>query len=389
MRVYLRALNLFLMLFWIHLANINAQSTSGVTAPQVAVGSSGGLTYTTTLDVTNPLARDCLLALRLHRGATLQPDIPILTNGMDQGFLITDTISAGEKQRYTLTAPAGTGEISVFAATFFPQNGCGTIQFQAGYQIQTAGETSEIFSYPLPLSIPLGSCAVSPLSVSTIPALAVVGNPPDYTHDLILDLTLFDEAGVQVGPTQSVPYNGQHLAKMLNFWHPGQPNLSGRWQVCPKQATAGDPPQFRQLVDMLFLGVDSSSFQLATSAHTVRGSTCIEDETTLCLNEGRFKVQIDWFIGDSATKGLAWPGAKVFGQEFGILHFANDQMLVHVMNACTTSYKNFWVFAAANTNQRYSLTVTDTRTGTEKIYSNPLGQASLPIADTSAFATCP
>jgi hypothetical protein len=36
-----------------------------------------------------------------------------------------------------------------------------------------------------------------------------------------------------------------------------------------------------------------------------------------------------------------------------------------------------------------NLTLTDTKTGTVKTYTNPLGVAFQPIQDTNAFATCP
>ena len=50
---------------------------------------------------------------------------------------------------------------------------------------------------------------------------------------------------------------------------------------------------------------------------------------------------------------------------------------------------HFWVFAAATTNVEYTLRVTDTRTGAERRYPNPLGRAAPALTDTSALATCP
>ena len=49
----------------------------------------------------------------------------------------------------------------------------------------------------------------------------------------------------------------------------------------------------------------------------------------------------------------------------------------------------FWVFSAATTNVAYTLTVTDSETGTKKEYVNPLGVSAPAITDTDAFATCP
>jgi hypothetical protein len=64
------------------------------------------------------------------------------------------------------------------------------------------------------------------------------------------------------------------------------------------------------------------------------------------------------------------------------------EAVVKVLNACTFNQK-FWVFAGGLTNVQVTLTVTDTKTGTVRIYNNPQGAAFQPIQDTSAFATCP
>lgn len=57
--------------------------------------------------------------------------------------------------------------------------------------------------------------------------------------------------------------------------------------------------------------------------------------------------------------------------------------------ALCLSSSRYWVFAGGLTNVQVTTTVTDTQTGTVKIYTNPLGQAFQPTQDTSAFATCP
>ena len=49
----------------------------------------------------------------------------------------------------------------------------------------------------------------------------------------------------------------------------------------------------------------------------------------------------------------------------------------------------FWAFYCGTTNIEYTLTVTDTVTGSVRTYDNELGQRSPAITDTSAFATCP
>ena len=63
-------------------------------------------------------------------------------------------------------------------------------------------------------------------------------------------------------------------------------------------------------------------------------------------------------------------------------------MIIKVLNGCGLS-STYWVFTAGLTNVQVVITVTDMLTGTVKAYTNPQGQAFVPIQDTSAFATCP
>lgn len=52
-------------------------------------------------------------------------------------------------------------------------------------------------------------------------------------------------------------------------------------------------------------------------------------------------------------------------------------------------FNAFWVFSAGTTNVEYNITVTNTQGKTVNTFTNPLGEASQPITDTQAFATCP
>jgi len=63
-------------------------------------------------------------------------------------------------------------------------------------------------------------------------------------------------------------------------------------------------------------------------------------------------------------------------------------MVVKVLDACTFNPPHFWVFAGGLTNVQVTLTVTDTKTGVQKIYANPQGKAFQPIQDVAAFS-CP
>jgi plastocyanin len=116
---------------------------------------------------------------------------------------------------------------------------------------------------------------------------------------------------------------------------------------------------------------------------------CAPDDTTLCLNNGRFRVELDWRTATQAGSGMAVPLPTA--PDSGLFYFfspSNLEMLLKVLNACSVNNR-YWVFYAATTNVELTVTVTDTQTARTKVYFNPLDQAAPPVQDTSAFATCP
>ncbi|MBW8873797.1 MAG: hypothetical protein JF614_02445 [Acidobacteria bacterium] len=116
-------------------------------------------------------------------------------------------------------------------------------------------------------------------------------------------------------------------------------------------------------------------------------SSCVEDDRTLCLAGGRFKVEIVW----RTSQGLigAGHGSRLSGSSATFWFFdpSNAEMLIKVLDACN-GFNAFWVYFAATTDVDFTATVTDTRTGIVKQYTNPSGRAAMPVQDTSTFATC-
>lgn len=116
---------------------------------------------------------------------------------------------------------------------------------------------------------------------------------------------------------------------------------------------------------------------------------CVADATTLCLSNGRFRIQVGWetFTGD---KGVA-STVPVVSDDSGLFYFFtpnNWEMLIKVLDGCTST-AHYWVFFAATTDVQFVVTVTDTQTGRVKTYFNPQGSSADAVTDTSAFATCP
>jgi hypothetical protein len=117
--------------------------------------------------------------------------------------------------------------------------------------------------------------------------------------------------------------------------------------------------------------------------------TCGASITTLCLNDGRFRVAVEW-----ETK----QGQQGFGKAvdltadsgyFWFFNSANVELVTKLLDACPTQFHTFWFFAAGLTNVETVIRVHDTGSDTERIYMNPQETPFAPIQDTSAFATCP
>jgi len=115
--------------------------------------------------------------------------------------------------------------------------------------------------------------------------------------------------------------------------------------------------------------------------------TCVPNAATLCLNE-RFQVTAEWQKPD----GTSGPGTAIpLTADTGYFWFfdpANVEVITKVLNGCGVD-NHYWVFSSGLTNVGVTLNYTDTASGVQKSYRNPVGTAFAPIQDTSAFATCP
>ena len=122
------------------------------------------------------------------------------------------------------------------------------------------------------------------------------------------------------------------------------------------------------------------------------GSTtpCVASNSTGCAQGSRFTFEATYRTASGLTgHGTVVPLAG--GNSAAIWFFSPDnaELLVKVLDACSfTAGPAYWVFFAATTNVDFTLHVTDTHTGLTKEYKNLLGQAALPVQDTSTFKTC-
>jgi hypothetical protein len=117
---------------------------------------------------------------------------------------------------------------------------------------------------------------------------------------------------------------------------------------------------------------------------------CVPSATALCLQDDRFRVEVDWkdFEGHTGA-GNAVPLAS--GDDSGLFWFfqaANIELTVKVLDGCGYN-QGWWVFLSSGSTVEYTVTVTDTKTGRTKEYTNDLGEAAPLVADTAAFSCAP
>ncbi len=127
-----------------------------------------------------------------------------------------------------------------------------------------------------------------------------------------------------------------------------------------------------------------------TKSVTVGAGTgaCVPSASTLCLNDGRFRVTAGWRKSDGSSGAGTGVSLTNDSGYFWFFTAANIEVVLKVLNACAIDNR-YWVFSAGLTNVEVTLTVTDTQRGAVETYVNSLGTAYQPVQDTGSFATCP
>jgi ELWxxDGT repeat protein len=141
-------------------------------------------------------------------------------------------------------------------------------------------------------------------------------------------------------------------------------------------ATAGPPPREElrgRAAPLPFARVD------ATSA-----AACQPGPARLCLLGERFAVEAEWrdFEGNAGVGGATpWPGGE--SGTFWFFDPANVELIVKVLDGTSVNGR-YWLYYGALSNVEYRVTVTDTLTGTVRVYVNPPGTYAS-VGDVDAF----
>jgi len=114
---------------------------------------------------------------------------------------------------------------------------------------------------------------------------------------------------------------------------------------------------------------------------------CVADAQRLCLNGGRFSVEVAWkdFQGHTG-QGTAVPlsgDSSGTTRTFWFFNAANVELVVKALDGRPVN-NHFWLFYGALSNVEYTVTVTDTQTNKVRTYTNPSGRFAS-VADTLAF----
>jgi hypothetical protein len=110
---------------------------------------------------------------------------------------------------------------------------------------------------------------------------------------------------------------------------------------------------------------------------------CQPDASSLCLLGNRFRVEATWQTTDG-RRGTA--SAVSLTSDTGWFWFfspGNVELVVKVIDGTLVNGKD-WVFYGALSDVAYTITVTDTQTGTVRSYTNPEGRLAS-VGDTGAF----
>ena len=134
-----------------------------------------------------------------------------------------------------------------------------------------------------------------------------------------------------------------------------------------------------------------------TSSPPPPPSACQPNATTLCIDvspgDRRFDVRVIFATtqgGGSSGTAKAIPLSSLGVTHGGLFWFFsadNPELLVKVLNPCSFS-THHWVFASAGTYVGVTITVRDTKTSAQQIYTNPDLRAMEPVQDETSLP-CP
>ena len=132
-----------------------------------------------------------------------------------------------------------------------------------------------------------------------------------------------------------------------------------------------------------------SSFPFAVQRGGADGiEACRPGQSTLCLLEDRFRVEVEWQDGEGGSgAGHSVPGASANAGLFWFFSDDNWELSLKMLDGCSFN-GHHWFFLAGTTDVGFTVKVTDTRTGVERSYENEVGRTAESVIDLESFADC-
>lgn len=113
---------------------------------------------------------------------------------------------------------------------------------------------------------------------------------------------------------------------------------------------------------------------------------CLKDDDTLCLHDGRFRVEVRWETSQDGDRGAAEALTNDAG-DFWFFSPDNVELVVKVLDGCSFN-ERYWIYAGGLTDVKVVMTVIDSETGVAATYYNPPGTPFRPVQDNESFAVC-
>ncbi len=115
---------------------------------------------------------------------------------------------------------------------------------------------------------------------------------------------------------------------------------------------------------------------------------CVEDATTLCLLDNRFRITANYRTPQGEMGAAQAVELTPDTGYFWFFRQENVEMVIKVLNGCPINQR-FWVIAGGLTNVEVDIEVFDIEANQSRLFGNPQATPFQPIQDTNAFATCP
>ena len=330
----------------------------------------GKQVYVSGTDAGQPFSVSAPVAVTAPPAGSLTPTISGPTTG-----------AANSSLGYTGSATGGTS----------PYSYAWSCDYNAASPSFTAGTSSQSCTFTTAGSHLVGlkvTDSATPTPASVITTITVAVTPPagpglpsaGYTLDGATLNSVTGNYETEVGRTVTFTATETHAQSW--GWAFGDGASGGGSDPSNRVVTYAYPQRGNYTGQLIVTGDGTNTIGLSLGTIPMAVVPCAADGKTLCLNGGRFKVRVDWRSQDSSGSGTAVPITQDTG-EFWFLSANNIELVLKVVDGSAFN-GHYWVFYGALSNLEYTITVTDTTTGTVKTYHNPLGTTAS-VADVNAF----